>query len=136
MEREHSLHAFCKLPEGLNFQAKVAAIRMFHPQAVIVNIIHVIGNWKSEINLKEMEPGYDENRLQAFCCQNPNGTPSLSSCTILRRSILLEQNLLLFLGRSRRTSKGQMVPLGSCQCWKMFSMPLTTGIEVSHIFRS
>ena len=72
------------------------------PCEVLDNIIHVVSNWRPEINLLEMEPGYEKNRLQAFCCQNPNGTklvkqyhldvihpPGAEPCKVVRR---LEKN--------------------------------------------
>ena len=80
-----------------------------------------------------MEPGYENNRFEAFCHLNPNGTklvkqyylemtnlPGTESRTVLRR---LEKN-----------SKGEMDPGRIVVCMEKFSMPFMSGIKVRHIW--
>jgi len=60
--------------EGMAHQTYVATIKMCRPQKDLDYIINIVANWRPELKIREMEAGYERNRLQAFRHQHPNGT--------------------------------------------------------------
>jgi hypothetical protein len=119
--------AFPQVPSQVpcNAQVQSAMMKSCRPKTKVDYIIYVLNHWEKGIEVKEMDPGPDRDRLVNFCREHRAGQ-SISISTSLRRFVFLANlNRATFSGSMKR----MMIALGALWCQGRRSlMPSKTGI--------